>query len=239
MAGIIKEAKSIVPSGDMRDIDHLRRLVRETHDIDGIGGYKVGAILGLRYGLPAVVSAIREFTEKPTIYDHQKAFTDIPDLGHEFMGLLKYSGIDAVIGFPQSGPETQIAWTKAAQAAGLKVIIGGEMTHPRYKRSEGGYIWDGSLDDMYLLAAKMGVSDFVMPGNKTDRIAHYYELLKPKVQGQMSLYSPGFIAQNGSISDAARVAGDSFHPIVGRGIFKAQDMRAAAVALVASLRESG
>ena len=41
--------------------------------------------------------------------------------------------------------------------------------------------------------------------------------------------APGFIAQGGKIEDAAKVAGDKFHGIVGRGIYQAQDMHAAAL----------
>ena len=42
-------------------------------------------------------------------------------------------------------------------------------------------------------------------------------------------YAPGFIAQGGNISDAAKVAGDRFHGIVGRGIYQAVDKKAAAI----------
>jgi len=42
-------------------------------------------------------------------------------------------------------------------------------------------------------------------------------------------YAPGFIAQGGKIEAAAKVAGDRFHGIVGRGIYQAKDMHAAAI----------
>ena len=44
-----------------------------------------------------------------------------------------------------------------------------------------------------------------------------------------TFYSPGFIAQGGKINDAAKVAGNMFHGIVGRGIYQAKDIHAAAV----------
>jgi orotidine-5'-phosphate decarboxylase len=45
-------------------------------------------------------------------------------------------------------------------------------------------------------------------------------------------YSPGLVAQGGSITEGAKVAGDSWHAIVGRGIYQQQDMKKAAQELV-------
>ena len=48
-------------------------------------------------------------------------------------------------------------------------------------------------------------------------------------------YTPGFVAQGGKISDAARVAGDNWHAIVGRGIYKAKNKKQAALELTREL----
>ena len=42
-------------------------------------------------------------------------------------------------------------------------------------------------------------------------------------------YAPGFIAQGGKISDAAKAAGERFHGIVGRGVYEAKDINKAAI----------
>jgi len=96
------------------------------------------------------------------------------------------------------------------------------MTHPKYVRSEGGYIADEAIMEMYLNAANLGVSDFVVPGNKPDDIRRIRETLEQRGVSP-TFYAPGFVAQGGSISDAAKVAGDSWHAIVGRGIYKAEE----------------
>ncbi len=62
------------------------------------------------HGLPAVIIAARKHTDKPIIYDHQKAGTDIPDTGRNFARVVKKAGVDTVIFFPQAGPETARAW---------------------------------------------------------------------------------------------------------------------------------
>jgi len=226
MDKIIERDKSIVPACDV-DLELFKRIVRETADIEGIGAYKIGFKLGLTHGLPAVVSSAREFSDKPIIYDHQKAGTDTPHTGELFAETCASAGVDAVIFFPQAGPETEEVWIKAAKDSDLGVIVGGIMTHPSYLTSEGGYIADESILSMYLNAAEQGVSDFVVPGNKPDKIAEIKEALE-NAGVSPTFYAPGFVAQGGEISDATAVAGDSWHAIVGRGIYKAENIREAA-----------
>lgn len=224
--GIIERDRSIIPACDV-SFEDFEKLVRETADVEGIGGYKIPARSG-RKGWETWVAAARKYTNKPLIYDHQKAGTDIPDTGREFMQDVKASGFDAVILFPESGPETERVWIYWAYAAGLKVLVGGEMTHVAFKRSEGGFISDDMLDEMYLIGARAGVINFVVPGNKVDRIAHYKEIIE--AEGiKPTFFAPGFVAQGGKIEDATKVAGDRWHAIVGRGIYAASDIKAAAI----------
>src|SRR3989338_4529684 len=151
-------------------LEQFETLVQQTGDIDGIGAYKLRFELGLGYGLPKVVETARKHTNKPLIYDHQKAGTDIPDTGKNFAKVVKKSGIDTVIFFPQAGPETERAWIYHALDQGLKVIVGGRMTHPAYAVSEGGFITDEGALDMYRIAARAGINNFVVPGNKPEII---------------------------------------------------------------------
>ena len=117
---------------------------------------------------------------------------------------------------------------------GLNVIVGGLMTHERYVVSEGGYLADDAVERIYIDAAKLGVSDFVVPGNKPAFIAHIRSRLLAD-GNQPAFYAPGFIAQGGKISEAAKVAGPRWHAIVGRAIYEAPDMHEAAATLAASL----
>jgi len=231
---IIKFERSIIPACDVETLEELKRIVEGTCGVDKIGGYKIGFSLGLSHSLPKVVETIRNFTELPIIYDHQKAGTDIPDLGQKFAETCKNAGVDAVILFPQSGPATQEAWIKACHDIGLGVLVGGEMTHPKFKRSEGGFIDDNALDEIYSNGANFGVTNFVVPGNRIDRISHYRTILEKKVK-DLTFFAPGFVAQGGEITEAAKAAGKSWHAIVGRGIYKAEDVRKAAEELTSKL----
>ncbi|MGR3318514.1 MAG: orotidine 5'-phosphate decarboxylase / HUMPS family protein [Candidatus Anammoxibacter sp.] len=226
MHRIIKRDRSIIPACDV-SLGLYETIVKETADIDGIGGYKIGFVLGLTHGLPKVVEVARRYTDKPIIYDHQKACTDIPDTGAGFAKTCKDAGVDAIILFPQSGPETEAAWIKACKAEGLGVIVGGIMSHPKYIRSEGGYIADEAVLEIYLTAADLGVVDFVVPGNRPDDIKRIMAALKKRgIAGVF--YSPGFVAQGGSISDTLKMFGaNNWHPIVGRGIYNAKNIKEA------------
>lgn len=221
---IIKLKKSIIPSCDVESLEKLDKLVKATCNVKGVGAYKIGFELVVPFGMEKVVKTIRKHTKLPIIYDHQKAGTDIPDMGLKFMNACKL--VDAVILFPQAGPETETAWIKAAQQVKMNVIIGGEMTHKGYLKKENGFIEDDAPKRMYEIAASLGITDFVVPGNKPDKCLEYNELIKTKIKNPV-YYSPGLITQGGSISELAKKL-DSWHAIVGRAIYEAGDMKKAA-----------
>ena len=215
----------------MDSLDKLTKLVKATCSVKGVGAYKIGFELIIPFGMEKVVKAIRKITKLPIIYDHQKAGTDIPEMGSKFMKACKY--VDAVILFPQAGPETEVAWIKAAQQAKMNVIIGGEMTHQAFLKEAGGFIDDNAPKRMYEIAASMGVVDFVIPGNKPEKLLDYVNLIKNKIKNPV-FYSPGLITQGGSISDLAKKL-DSWHAIIGRAIYEAKDMRKAAEEMAKAL----
>ena len=228
---IINLKKSIIPSCDVGSLGKLSKLVKATCSVKGVGAYKIGFELVIPFGMETVVKTIRKITRLPIIYDHQKAGTDIPEMGEKFMKACKMA--DAVILFPQAGPETEAAWIKAAQNAKMNVIVGGDMTHQAYLKEAGGFIDDNAPKRMYEIAASMGVTDFVIPGNKPEKAMQYVDIIKNKIKNPV-FYSPGLIAQGGSISDLARKL-DSWHAIVGRAIYEAKDIKKATEELAKEL----
>lgn len=233
MGKIIDMEKSIIPACDI-EINYFRYLVRETAKIEKVGAYKIGFGLGLTGGLPEIVKIVKGYCNKPVIYDHQKAGTDIPAMGVKFADVLHKAEVDAAILFPQAGPETERAWIKALQDDGIEVIVGGIMTHPKYVVSEGGYIADEAIVDMYTEAAQLGVDNFVVPGNRPDDIKKIKDALIDHGI-EPTFYAPGFIKQGGVISDTTKVAGDKWHAIIGRGIYNAGDIKKAAMELTSQI----
>ncbi|MDO8480236.1 MAG: orotidine 5'-phosphate decarboxylase / HUMPS family protein [Nanoarchaeota archaeon] len=226
---IIARDRSVIPACDVETLDELKRLVKATCAIEGIGAYKIGFELVIPYGMKQVIEEIRTHSDLPIIYDHQKAGTDIPDTGEKFMRACSHA--NAVIIFPQAGPVTEEAWILAAQKKNMPIIVGGEMTHAGYLASEKGFLSDDMPERAYKIAAKLGVSDYVVPGNKPDKILKYRKMLE-KMGITPVFYSPGLIAQGGSLTEGAEAAGPFWHAIVGRGIYGAKDMEKAAKELV-------
>ena len=221
---IIKIKKSIIPSCDVDSLEKLTKLVKSTCSVEGVGAYKIGLELVIPFGLNKVVKTIRKLTNLPIIYDHQKAGTDIPDMGGRFMKVCKL--VDAVILFPQAGPETEMAWIRAAQKSNMNIIVGGEMSHKGYLKGAGGFIGDEAPKRIYEIAASLGVKDFVVPGNKPDKVIEYIDLIENRVKYPV-FYSPGLIAQGGNIRELAKKL-ESWHVIIGRAIYEAKDMNKAA-----------
>lgn len=237
MSSIISIPRSIIPAIDTDDILLFEKIVKETCDFKEVGAYKLGATIGLKYGLNQIVKIARQLCNKPLIYDHQKAGTDIPDTGKAFTKMLKDCGMDALIIFPLTGPASQVAWIKAAQEVELPIIAGGLMTHEKFLSSEGGYIDDKVIEKMYSLSATNGIRDFVVPGNKPDSIKKIRESISSVINSEnMTFYSPGFVTQGGKITDAAIAAGNNWHAIVGRAIYEAPNIRASVEILISELK---
>ncbi len=171
---------------------------------------------------------IKGYTDRAVIiYDHQKAATDIPEMGAKFAKVCKDSGIESVIIFPQAGPETEKKFIESILENDLIPIVGGEMTHPKYLSREGGYIRDDAPLEMYKIGAQAGAEHFVVPGNKPELIKRYSEYLSNFVK-QPKFSMPGIGRQGGDIQSAfASTGGNPAYAIVGSGIYLAENIREA------------
>jgi orotidine-5'-phosphate decarboxylase len=226
--------KSIVVACDFASMSSLERVVSKTFDLDGVGGYKIGFGLALRYGLPSIVDSIRTYTNKPVIYDHQKGGTDVPHTGAIFAEIMVEAKADYTILFPFSGPSTEIAWIEALLKKGIIPIVGAVMTIPDFLKKDGGHIDEGSALRIFDIAASHGVRDFVLPGNKPDIILDYMHRVE-KMAPSSTYFLPGLGTQGGDIQQCAKVMGENWHAIVGRSIYEAKDVRAATLSLINGL----
>ena len=219
----------VIVACDVKTLEEVKKLVETTSSVNGIVGYKVGFILGLNYGLRNVVEAVRELSDLPIIYDHQKASTDIPEMGTEFAVVMKNAGINSAIIFPQSGPATQEAFIKSLIKEGVVPMVGGEMTHPKYLTSDGGYLRDEAPEEMYENGMEAGAEFFIVPGNKTDSIKKYSEMLSNLTKPKFCF--PGIGRQGGDIEAAFSACGSNpAYAIIGSSIYKASDLKEAAKA---------
>jgi orotidine-5'-phosphate decarboxylase len=231
---------SIIIACDVSTDIQLDLLVKETCQIPGIDGYKLGCSLSIVYGLKYLTGVVLNHTHKKIIYDHQKAGTDIPDMGKKFAEAVRASGADEVILFPFTGPHTSQAWITACLDQGLGVVVGGLMSHEGFTTSCGGYIDSHKVMSIYDTAALYGARKFVVPGVPSCLQSSRFivRLLIDLVTGPFDLYVPGLGAQGGSLNTLVKdITGNDVHngnvyPIVGRFIYEAADIGKAAAEAV-------
>lgn len=240
LKNIIPVDRSVIVAADVPTLDDLSMLVEAIEGVPGIGGIKLGFMLAFQ-DLRVAVDIVRERMGPvfPVIYDHQKAGTDIPETGSGFAKVVKKSGVDAAILFPFAGPETQEAWTKACIDEDLPFITGGIMTHKRFLVSEGGYIADKSVEEIYRNACELSGNHFVVPGTKLSWVMLIRSWLVDELgEDNFVLYSPGLITQGGNISECGHAAGKKWHAIVGSAIYKnptVETVREAAIVTTSQL----
>jgi len=215
----------LIPACDVDSLDKLRSLIRVTSRVEGVVGYKIGFMLALKFSLGKVVETIREYTDLPIIYDHQKAGTDIPEMAAPFARICREAGVNDVIIFPQAGPESEVAFIKEIQNEGMIPIVGGEMTHPKYLEKEGGFLKDDAPGQIFKIAALEGVKYFVLPGNRPESIGQYLPLLD-ELGGKTRLLLPGLGRQGGYLERVFQVTGvRSTYFIIGSTIYNSEDMK--------------
>lgn len=223
---LISQRRSIIPALDVDNLEKVGLIVNETKNFSTVGAYKIGFSLALRFGLSKVVDKIKSICpDKPVIYDHQKAATDIPETGDDFMQICKDASVDAAIIFPLSGIATQKAWIKSAVDRNLRIIVGGMMTHSGFTTIDGGYLDPDSIIDIYQTAIVHEVTDFVVPGTKQEFVKELVSTLFTENFIDPVFYSPGLITQGGDVSEMSEILKYDWHAIVGRKINNSNDIQ--------------
>lgn len=218
--------KGIVLAADVLTLEELRFLTSVGTAVSAVVGIKIGFALALRFGLKATVRAIREISDLPVIYDHQKAATDIPEMGRLFAETCQEAGVQSVILFPLSGPGTLAEFVSAAFKCDLNPIVGCFMTHLAYVQSEGGFISDDAPARMLDIAIGQGVRTFVLPGTKPAVVRHLSEGCLNSIR-PANIMMPGIGSQGGSIERSFEAAKDHHRiAIIGSAIYRSHDPKA-------------
>jgi len=218
----------VIPACDVNELFEFENIIKYTHSVEGIVGFKIGFSLALKYGLNQLSNIAKQYTDLPIIYDHQKAGTDIPQMGEQFAHVCKEGKIKGVIIFPQAGPVTEREFIKALKKNDLVPIVGGEMTHQGYLQGEGGFIRNNAPKEMYKIGAEEGAEYFVVPGNKTEKIKMYRKMLSNIIDCPKFCF-PGIGRQGGDIKIAFEATGDyPAYAIIGSGIYKQSNIEEAA-----------
>lgn len=210
---------SIIPSMDV-DLEKMCAILQDVKDQKReIGGIKVGSLLIWKYGFETVINKIRDICDFPIIFDAQKGGTDIPSIVEEQIELVSDYGIEAFIASPLgSGLKTLEAFIDKSFKSDIIPIILLEMTHPLANA----YLKYNAGEAILIRSIKMGVENFVAPGNNPDRIKAYRDLAVNNGK-EIKIFSPGVGPQGGG-PDKAVSAGTDFL-IIGRSIYQAENPR--------------
>ncbi|MGX9429589.1 MULTISPECIES: orotidine 5'-phosphate decarboxylase / HUMPS family protein [Bradyrhizobium] len=217
MAKMLKGEMGIVPALDIDSHDQLEQVVRETSNREGVAGYKLGLTSVMRFGLKESMRRLRDLTDLPILYDHQKAGPDMPDMATKYTAMCKDADVDGLILFPVAGPTAVDGFVGAAIRAGIVPVVGGEIPVPDYGVSGGGYMLDDALDRILARAVTNKANHFVLPAHDVIKIKRWSEWIAANVQSPVVLLT-GFGALGGSIetSSAAAAACPRRFAIVGR-----------------------
>jgi len=211
-------SRGIIPALDADSFNENRRIVAATTGIEGIAGYKLGLSSVLRLGLARAVKVLREETDLPLIYDHQKAGPDVPSMAPKFIDLCAESDVQAVILFPLAGEQAVKSFVSGALDCNILPIVGGELPFLEYRASHGGYVVDDVLERILTLAIALGAQHFVLPANDPKRLAEHVQTLRRNIVSA-SLFLPGIGALGGNIRDTFATVGDwPAYAIIGRAI---------------------
>jgi len=225
-----KDKHGIIISCDFGSIEKLEKIIKETCSLDFMQGYKIGMTLALKNGIQNVTAVIRKYTNLPIIYDHQKFGSDIPEIcSGEILKVIKEAGIEALVVFPHGGIETLKSIVKECFRIGLTPIVGGDMSHPGYNVKDGGYIDEGSSQRIYIDAAAIGVTHFMLPCLKLERIKIYMHKLV-NIVSNPQIFITGIREEvTEEFLEACKIIHSyNSYAVIGRGITEEKDFSSAA-----------
>jgi len=225
-----KDKHGIIVSCDFSSIEKLERIIKETCPLNFIQGYKIGMTLVLKNGIQKVTGAVRKHTDLPIIYDHQKFGTDIAEIcSGEILQIIKDAGADALVVFPHAGIETLKSIIKECFRIGLIPIVGGDMSHTGYYVEDGGYIDEGASQKIYIDAATIGVTHFILPCSKLERIKIYMHKLV-NIVSNPQIFITGIREEvSEEFLEACKIIHSyNSYAVIGRGITEEENFGSAA-----------
>jgi len=225
-----KDKHGIIISCDFGNLEKLEQIVEATCSLDFIEGYKIGMTIALKDGIQKSASIIRKYTDLPIIYDHQKFGSDIPEIcSGEILQVIKNAGIEALVVFPHGGIETLRSVVKECSRIGLIPIVGGDMTHSGYNTKDGGYIDEGASQRIYIDAATIGVTHFMLPCLKLERIKIYMHKLV-NIVNDPQIFITGIREEvTDDLLEVCKIIHEyNSYAVIGRGITEEKDFGFAA-----------
>ena len=200
---------------DETDGEKALAIARSVGDI--VDAIKINWPLVLSEG-PQMITKLSEMSE--VICDFKVA--DIPNTVRLIVENAVSRGASAVIVHAFTGDDSLRAAVEASGGAEIYAVT--EMSHPGAKMFTAQH-----AEEMARLGVECGVSGFIAPATRPDRIRAIREVV-----GDRKILSPGVGAQGGKASDA--IAAGATYAIVGRAIYGSEDPRVSALSFAEDIR---
>ena len=207
----------VVPSLDSDSVEATLNVIKQTCNVPGITEYKLGGG-PLRMALDEMMKRIRDITDLPILYDHQKAGMDMPDNAKPYVERCREAGVDGLLLFPVAGPEAVRQFVGRTIEAGMIPVAGGDILLSDYAISDGGFVADDAWERIVEIAGGIGGRHFVMPA-KRDKVETRTRWLC-EIVDQPVIYIVGFGPLGGRVDEAFAAAkgAPALRAIVGRSI---------------------
>ena len=227
--------------------ERLGQLVQDTHNVDGIVGYKLGRMHEISGSVADGIRTVGQYTDKPVIWDVQKEGNDVEFTEPDFIRAYGRSGVHSLILFPFASPRVQAACVKSCYENGITPVGGFRLTQRGFDETEEvtlkdmfpelgdetfrGYIASDAEQRALKLYALTGVHHFIGPGNKLDELTSMLLTLR-EYDVKPNVLMPGIGRQGGDIENAIQTARDAgavgYYGIIGSGIHRADNPKEAA-----------
>lgn len=224
----------LIPALDVATLDDARRLLDTLDGVEGIVGFRIGAVLALRHGLPDLVRRLKDHTDLKLIYDHQRAGIGLAVDVERLAGLAQEVGIAALTIMPLGGPSILDAAIASAQAHELLPIIGGELPLADYKERAGGYVAEEAPMMIAERALGLGADHLLISGHEPGQVERYAEFATARAV-RPALLIAGFSAGIRDLVKAARPC--LTYLLAGRVISEAEDPREIATRMAGEAQE--
>ncbi|MGC8662806.1 MAG: orotidine-5'-phosphate decarboxylase [Thermoplasmata archaeon] len=198
----MKKNTGIILALDIKDREKAINLVENLNGL--IDAVKIGYPIVLENGM----NIVDDFSKiMPVICDFKVA--DIPNTNSIIAETVKKHGADGIIAHGFMGSDALEAVINSFKPGNVFAVV--EMTHPGAVE-----FMQGVSLKIAKMAISKGVSGFIVPGTRPERIKIYREM-----SDKITLLAPGIGAQGGDAKKALNSGAD--YIIIGRAIYDAVD----------------
>lgn len=163
-------------------------VINLTYDQKEVLGYKIGSKLINEIGFINLNKYIYNLVNKYIIYDCIEAGNTNSYISKGIFDNIINSNIDSIVISPRSGPKYYLEWLNLLLSQNIHIIINGLPNIKNYLVSDGGYISDSSIIDIYMQAASKNIFDFLFTAEKPNSLNYIINIIKTIYSNNLNIH---------------------------------------------------